>query len=442
MQTFEVVRKDKETGETTVIAERDTGADAAAAAKHYREFSYNPEGKYAFMVRPKKLSQAELEELDLRWNRAAKLQQDDAYYHGRRVVWHNSHWYTGKSVDGEHETYCHVHSPDRTMVRYIASIEDGRRGKWTIARPGTYLAAFYPGISATLVQQWVLEHDRHHAVPALKLARTGDEIVEVYTNGPNSCMSYSSVADCTRVYAGPDLAVAYITNQHDEISARAVVWPERKLYYNYYGDGRIEASLEAEGYKQGSLAGARIQRIPDGNGFVGPYIDGVYACSDRGDFLVLDHGGALCAENTDGTIGSAITCCNCGDYVEEGDECTDPYNGETWCNYCYDDNFVYCDGCYEYGRTDLVRDTVDGLRCESCYDSDYAECEICEDSHDSSDILETPKGESVCHACWADIVAECDVCYDDCAIADMKRNSEGADCCPDCYADTEEKEAA
>jgi hypothetical protein len=442
MQTFEVVRKDKETGETTVIAERDTGAEAAKAAEHYRKFSYHPKWKYAFMVRPKKLSQAELYELDLKWNRAAIRQKHDADYDGRRVVWYTAHWYTGQSVDGEHETYCHVHRPDRTMVRYIASIKDGRRGKWTIARPGTYLAAFYPNLPSTTVQRWVLEHDKEHAVPPLKLARTGDEIVEVYRDGPNSCMSYNSVADCTRVYAGPDLAVAYTTNQHDDISARAVVWPERKLYYNYYGDQRIVASLEAEGYKQGSLQGARIQRIPDGNGFVGPYIDGIYACSDRGDFLVLDRDGELCAENTDGMIGSAITCYNCYDCVEEGDERIDPYDGETWCHDCYHETFTYCGGCYEDVRIDLSLDTANGPRCEPCYDDNYEECVDCGESHETFSMEEGPDGITRCHCCHSEIVAVCDECGDDCVITHMARDEDGGEFCPDCYADITEKEAA
>jgi hypothetical protein len=116
-----------------------------------------------------------------------------------------------------------------------------------------------------------------------------------------------SYFDCgvhpTRVYAGPDLAVAYIGSLND-VSARAVVWPDKKLYTTIYGDThRMETALGALGYAEGSdsdFLGARLQRIEEDGKFVMPYLDMGDFVDDCGDYLTITNHGDIGCRETDG----------------------------------------------------------------------------------------------------------------------------------------------
>ncbi|WP_189417262.1 hypothetical protein, partial [Mesorhizobium sp. M1C.F.Ca.ET.193.01.1.1] len=103
----------------------------------------------------------------------------------------------------------------------------------------------------------------------------------------------------------------------DNIDARCLVWPERKLYYaKWYGDGpRLEAALINAGYKEGYASdfhSARIQRIEYGRGFVVPYCDVADEAEDDGTYLVLSYSGSVNLRSTNGLS-----------YDDEDTECDD-----------------------------------------------------------------------------------------------------------------------
>lgn len=120
-----------------------------------------------------------------------------------------------------------------------------------------------------------------------KIAKTAKEIIEVYRVGPPSCMKGSKAVGA---YEGPDLAVAYMQNKKTkEIVARAVVWPKKRLYFRVYGKERklyyklkLENSLHRRGYKNGRLAGARINQK-----YGVPAIDGCHGYNKRGQYIVI-----------------------------------------------------------------------------------------------------------------------------------------------------------
>src|SRR5690606_7560176 len=145
-------------------------------------------------------------------------------------------------------------------------------------------------------------------------AATPDDIENVYLKGPNSCMShdlseFSSPEHPTRVYGDSDLQVAYIVNSSGNISARVLVWPEKKLYGRIYGDeDRMSDMLEEAGYERGDLDGARIRRIPiRDRQYVMPYLDEAGQTfgeirKDNGDIDTdfFEIGGRNAADRTDG----------------------------------------------------------------------------------------------------------------------------------------------
>jgi hypothetical protein len=143
-------------------------------------------------------------------------------------------------------------------------------------KPGRYLTTFYPHLTPDEVTGWARKVD---VVNEVQFATTADDMVRVYTAGPSSCMSYGASnfkgVHPVKAYAGGDLAVAYFADPTGKPTARALVWPEKKLYGRAYGDPeRLQRALQKLGYTSGSLRGAKLAGVPRGSGLALPYIDG------------------------------------------------------------------------------------------------------------------------------------------------------------------------
>jgi hypothetical protein len=164
--------------------------------------------------------------------------------------------------------------------------------------------------------------------------------------------------------------VAYITadNQADgHIKARAVCWPERKVYVRVYGDvEQMQRAMTDLGYTQTerALVGARIRRIEDenGNGHIIPYVDkgvqsgggSLHAKTDASDdkyWRINDEGygvNTYCGYENKGVTDSSdeddddedyTTCDDCGARVHsDDDQYTIGYHGDrTVCGSCIDE---------------------------------------------------------------------------------------------------------
>jgi len=242
------------------------------------------------------------------------------------------------------------------------------RGIRTATKPGRYLTKFYPHLSSDAIA-----HIAALAVPGNPVEFTScpDMIERVYLNGPSSCMSHPTreyhVYDGShpvRIYGNsPDLMLAYMrsTACPDTFSARALVWPEKKLVGRIYGDKtRLTEALKDEGYNMdrhsisyADLIGARINYVEDdddGDRVVCPYIDGSNAVSgpvvdDKGMWLCIGWGHGPRDYEADKTRGLAESSgsrrfsfvCDYGGeiyrYCDEDnmyDEMVTMYNGEIW----------------------------------------------------------------------------------------------------------------
>jgi hypothetical protein len=162
--------------------------------------------------------------------------------------------------------------------------------------------------------------------------------------------SYDGPCHPVRVYAGPDLQLAYLERNGD-VTARAIVWPENKTYSRIYGDQvRLKDMLEDAGFSEGGIDGARLVRREYKGGFVMPYVDYIDGASDDGDFLVLD-GGDVATDQTNGLSGGGRRCTCCNSLVSEEDGRCDQ-DGEFHCDDCYSDRYSYC----EYYQEDMPND--------------------------------------------------------------------------------------
>ena len=262
--------------------------------------------------------------------------------------------------------YAHVSVDNGAMVAFTPNEEKGMIDVQTRMKPGRYLTKFYPHLSSDTVRAMALALDKAVCV---RFATTADDIEKVYTNGPHSCMAYSAhhfrsdVHPC-RAYAGGDLQLAYLSLQdldHSEFraSARALVWPEKKLYGRAYGDEiRLKAALEAMGYEEADwrgdgLDGARISHLEtDDSDVIMPYVDGHHNLRRAGQFWVIDMSGPHSADRTDGMLEEEEE--EEGEYCAYYEEVRDENSvyiwdlEEYWCETAAGRYATYCHGHHAY----------------------------------------------------------------------------------------------
>lgn len=198
--------------------------------------------------------------------------------------------------------YVHQSEDDNSLLAYYVSEAHLVADRVTKIKPGRYLQRYYSHLDSDTVNAAIASL----GPVTLALARTPDEIEAVYVNGPGSCMSSrvssynagnSNKSHPTRIYGAGDLAIAWLKNSYDQTSARCVVWPDHKLICGpIYGDkARLQRALTDAGYRQGSISGARLLKLPGMYReyfptLIVPYIDHSPWLCDEGDCLVAHSG--------------------------------------------------------------------------------------------------------------------------------------------------------
>lgn len=343
--------------------------------------------------------------------------------------------------------YPHPDPDDRRKVRFVPDEQAGREGRFRTMHPGRYLRRYFGSeLTEADIERYAIAWTELFEPLPLRFAHTPEEIVWVYENGPRSCMShdrcdYNSSVHPTYVYGAGDLAIAYQVNKRGRVSARVLVWPERKIYGQIYGDyWRIEAALKDAGYTVAdetgprSFEGARLLRIEDRPGvFVAPYVDepAPNRARDEGDYLVLDwDGDVFCTET--GGLACALTCAYCGGRVDQDMALYVSEDGPL-CEDCYDENYFTCEGCWEAYHVDSGRiGPDDDYWCEDCFADRFAECGNCAEVINRDDLREAPdRRNDLCPDCFDELVTACAGCGD----AIMQEDAvivDGDDYCDDC----------
>lgn len=339
--------------------------------------------------------------------------------------------------------FLHVSRTDKTRVSFTESEEKGIADRQTapmnIGRYFTRFASEY-GLTPERIASLSVQYSKVHGEGELgfKIAMTPDEIEAAYTHGeanrhgqhsPTSCMSYdahkfSSSQHPTRVYGAGDLGVAYLI-KGERCTARAIVWPEKKIYSRIYGDvERLEPLLIEAGYYDGSLKGARLLRIKDSGAYVMPYVDGdanEVKESDCGKYFILcTYGGEFSAQNTNGLAGEYeddyCTCERCNRRVHNDDSYYIDSCSENWCERCYSAHAMCCTACMETCDDDsAVRMANGGYICSGCAENTF----VCGDDgerypDDENSGLENESGEPIAQ-CNAHLYFICSELQDDVA---------------------------
>lgn len=348
-------------------------------------------------------------------------------------------------ADGyEHTSICNLHHvhisehPDKPdMIAYTRSYEDGVRDRQVRIKLGRYLAqTFGSKLSPQRIAELVALHNEHQEEKIKwHIAMTPKRIVTVYRRGPNSCMSkdmsyYSDTISVhpTYVYGAGDLGVAFIWRK-GRITARALVWPERKIYGRIYGDEeRMVRVLREAGYQpdyihyrennhlpshKRGFNDAKLLAVRDSWGeLVAPYIDGDYGVIVASDFLLLtnDNKDYRCESVRGLAVDNGVQCDNCGE-MTDGDEVHITVSGETICEGCYESCYFNCDDNDEIYHVDDMHITHDG-RCisDDAYNDNYFTCDDNDEIYPKDDKFITHDGRAICRQVFLEDYFTCDEC--------------------------------
>jgi len=344
------------------------------------------------------------------------------------------HWYmTDEPVKQRNVTlpihpdhFLHVSKLDASKVAFTKDDEAGSADKQTQTTVGRYLTAFYPDLDNELIKYINSLHQQEYQPVAVKFA-TGEKITEIYKachdSGASSCMTkpdhyYNSSCHPTLVFSAGDLALAYIADFDDShIKARALVWPDKKIYARLYGDYEtLRSGLQTLGYtSDGNFDGAKIKRIEDANSnrLVLPYLDGVQGITVINDqWLQIDKYGDIQACNTNGLQSpeNYTTCDNCEDDIADVEDAYTVYTRRnstvTWCAHCRDREAFFCEGTQEFVR-DGRGITVDGETFAEWYVIDNASLCQYTDEYTFGDMVTVYTGPKDADAeSWSENIAD------------------------------------
>ena len=245
----------------------------------------------------------------------------------------------------------------------------------------------------------------------LQITTSAEEVLEVYQNGPNSCMQGM---ECVKVYSTEDVAVAYVKSEYGSIVARSVVCINEDIglkYVEIYGFALLLLPLLTKaGYIKGNLNGCTLARLEDDYGNVMmPYLDCGTNVTLHDSHIEIDYHGEHYSQCTSGVLGHK--CYGCEEVFGEGDLSMSNHDDENRCDSCYEEVHVYLDGTYYHHDSDDIVKDQDGdyiLKEEAFYsehhgyyihqdEASYSEYEN-DDYYHTNEVVEalTCNGEETC----------------------------------------------
>jgi hypothetical protein len=337
---------------------------------------------------------------------------------------------------------------DKNLIAYTPDDDKGERDVRNSAKPRKYLTKHFGEVlSGVQINGWAEKFMLENNPVEGMIAMTRGEIRWVYENGQigcncdnddgtGSCMSYevqhyySHPIHPVEVYGYGDLGIAYIKypkekqgkNMRGIVCARALVWPEEKMYgriFGYHGnENTLRTWLESQGYNSGNMKGAKmlklmIEKKGDYEGrFIAPYLDCYQEVAVKDDHLEIggdgdkricdSQHGLLSKHSSDGND-NYFVCESCDEQCHQDNDHWYVPSGGTICSCCYNDSFFSCFDCDDVTHIEDSR-TIDNnhMVCENCYEGNYFWCETCDSNSHIDNRAGDYKGESICDNCVSD----------------------------------------
>jgi hypothetical protein len=307
------------------------------------------------------------------------------------VDWRAADWW--REIDGH---YAHLSVERDGLIAYTPSAEHGIADRQVRMAPGRYLRRYFPELPAHTITRLSLTLQAAEYQLSYAIAHTADEIEAAYRAAHlGSCMAHPpsnyNGEYPVRAYAG-DFAVATMSADGHGVVARAVINPRLRRFVRVYGEPVFADALTAWLCEQGyDLAdgwdGGKLARLPHGDLFVAPYLDGdCQTANDMGDHLLIAHDGDLALTHTNGLAlpnpnredddcyddddddEDRVECDGCGAEVSPDDTTTvEVMNGhgrfrsqQTWCGCCVDSSAMICEGSGDWWRAGDMVELYDG----------------------------------------------------------------------------------
>lgn len=364
--------------------------------------------------------------------------------------------------------YCYdpeiVVDGDKLKISLFQNRKDYERGRRTELKVGRAVRMLYPEYSDKEVHMWV-DKINERFTPRSYTLHTGklaNDFVHAYVHEQSwyanprttasrkcladSCMRYDFVGDegfmyhPVEAYASGDFMIVWCEDTEGRIASRSVVavhgdkWVAGPVY------GVCEKSLDMiEDYIRDNggylfidgkyWTGARVVKLEDDRGYIGPYFDSGENLRDDGDVFVVDPNGAIGTSDHQGYFEydkrPLCSCCECR--VEE-DDLYHNEHGEAYCESCYHERYSHCE---EDDVEILAEDAVVvytkggfGFMETMVVHNDYAiRCEYTNEDWHINDILEDYYGDPVSPRYARDHLETCESSGKLCSPEDMVKVS-------------------
>lgn len=326
-----------------------------------------------------------------------------------KTIYKDLPWYKEGVLKPIENHYAHISNEDKSLIAFTENADKGARDIQTKIKPGKYLKKYYPNLSDATIRDLAMKIEKDGL--NVFFAVTPDEIEDVYLKGPKSCMSekataYSSSMHPVRVYGNSDVQVAYLKNKGD-ITARALVWPEKKHIGRIYGDAeRLTTELAKLGYRRHKIHGAKINAILDkkNNKYILPYIDetdGVSLSKDKAHIVIGgEHDRKLFPANNTSGHAPFTVCMKCEEVETRFSRVED--KEEMWCNACLTKHAFKCNGAGKYYSNEQEKFDVyfdkDSIQSVSkdYYDNHTKMCDFTNKRYISSLVMNLGDDRNIC----------------------------------------------
>lgn len=276
-----------------------------------------------------------------------------------REVNNNREYWAGRMTESNYAgVQLHYMDEDGPWVAGFLSVQDAARMRFRRVRLGAFLTEL--GFSDGVVRTKVERAKQQVAGAQFEVFPNDCLWEEVYTTGPNSCMSDSSddydtwdgihpvCVYSSSYYGAGDNSLALLISRDDdgEITGRGILNLQRNSIVRWYGDAVAERVLLRNGVKvddRSAMKGSWLALITNSRGtkFIRPYVDGDHGQGEvQGNRVVIGRGGL------------DLQCTSGAEYL-----------GET--QYCIDTEEREDEDCCEYQpiQGNYISNSCDDWRC-------------------------------------------------------------------------------
>ena len=283
----------------------------------------------------------------------------------------------------------------------------------------------------------------------------GPDITKAYTRevGGSSCMTGCN-SDYTKLYEANPTRFQMLIVRNNNDSARAIIHKlddgQKLLGAIYTTAEHLWDKMYEYASKQNwiipkdSEPSSRSSWIMSGLRFCDgeiPYMDVLIGGKITGSSLTVSYNpGDFGLQNQNGYLESGHQCENCGDRVSEDNTYIDD-SGNTYCEYCFNENFSFCPDC------DIVVHTPDAIFiedkeiyvCQHCADKNYHRCETCGGYLIQDNVLQLDDSE-YCENCFDEIADYCENCNEAFHTEDLTVVNDSGLLCEECATVVQESE--